>query len=126
MLKKLFLVVFSLQAFLFVGCNKSEELPTKSTIGFQGNLDVSVTRPVSGPGPNMLVHIYISENQFLNRIPYASGKTDNQGLVSFKSIPAGSWYVDCTVPFDTTLYDSAMVGIIKDQTSFVSLELQPK
>ncbi len=113
-------------AFLLVGCNKSEELPDKNTTDFSGNLDVSVTRPISGPGPNMLVHIYISENQFIKRIPYTSGKTDNNGLVSFKKIPAGSWYVDCTVPLDTTLYDSTIVGVIKDQTTFVSLNLEPK
>lgn len=107
-------------------CNSSETLPDKSAMEFHGNLDVSVTRPISGPGPNMLVHIYISENQFIKRIPYASVKTNNNGLASFQRIPAGSWYVDCTVPFDTILYDSALVGVKKDQTTFVSLELKPK
>lgn len=126
MFKNFFLIIFSIFTLLIVSCNKSEELPDKSRTDFHGNLDVSVTRPISGPGPNMLVHIYISENQFINRIPYASGKTDNDGLVSFKKIPAGSWFVDCTIPFDTTLYDSTRVGVIKDQTTFVALELQPR
>ncbi len=124
MLKKF--AIKSLIIGILFSCNPSEELPDKNTTNFEGNLDVSVTRPISGPGPNMLVHIYISENQFINKIPYASGKTDNNGLVSFKKIPAGSWYVDCTVPFDTILYDSAQVGVIKNQTTFVALELHPK
>lgn len=127
MYKKIFLgIIFLISIVVIEGCNSAEELPDKSAMDFHGNLDVSVTRPISGPGPNMLVHIYISESQFINRIPYASGKTDNDGLVSFKKIPAGSWYVDCTIPFDTTLYDSARVGVIKDETTFVALELQPK
>lgn len=123
MQKKFFLVGLGL---ILNSCNQSEVLPDKSILDFQGNLDVSVTKPISGPGPNMLVHIYITENQFLNRIPYASGKTNNNGLVSFKNIPAGSWYVDCTIPLDTTLYDSATVGVLKDQTSFVELELKSR
>lgn len=126
MFKKTTIWILVILIVCMISCNPSEELPSKSQMDFHGNLDVSVTRPVYGPGPNMLVHVYISESQFINKIPYASGKTNNNGLVSFKKLPAGSWYVDCTIPFDTTLYDYAIVGIIKDQTSFVSLELQPK
>jgi hypothetical protein len=126
MFKRLSIFVLSILCIAFTSCNEAEDLPANSTTNFEGNLDVVVTRPVYGPGPNMLVHLYISENQFIKRIPYISGKTNNNGLVSFKKIPIGSWYVDCTVPTDTTLYDSAIVGIIKDQTSYISLELKPR
>lgn len=125
MRKKIILGLFGMMAWA-VGCREADDLPPNKEQDFSGDLQVQVYKPISGPGPNMLVHIYITEDYFNRRIPYASAKTDFHGIASFTKVPMGSWYVDCTVPADTILYDSATVGIISKTLSQVVLNLEPK
>ena len=70
---------------------------------YRGAIQVEIRHPQAGKLKGLVVHMYQTFDDFDNRIPYASARTDSNSTTLFNRVPSGKFMVDCYIPGDTTI-----------------------
>ncbi|MCS7074139.1 MAG: hypothetical protein NZ108_06705 [Bacteroidia bacterium] len=97
---------------------------------YRGTIKVKVFHPQAGNLKGLVVHLYQTFDDFDNRVPYASARTDSLSITYFSRVPAGKFMVDCYIPGDTNItrtpaYYAADTAYVPVQdTGLVNLYLQ--